>query len=479
MMGLTKIQHRQTRRALPVRLSQPWRRAAVAFDEENVVSCAGLVPVMQLAEDTGLHDLVADSVQILDPPIPSTGVNPAGKVGSIVAGMAAGADSIDDLDVLRHGGMGELFGQVYAPSTLGSFLRAFTWGHTLQLASAARDWLVELARCTPVLAGAETMAYLDIDSLLRRVYGHQKQGARFGHAKVGGYDVLLRGLSPLVATLCTPLAAPVVAATRLRNGGASSVKGAASLLAEALCTARAAGAAGPILVRADSQFYAGKVVSAARRAGAMVSITVGNSPARQKAIDGIPDRGWQPVRYPQAVIDPDTGQLISDAEVAETGYTAFAGTGHAHPGRLVVRRVRDKNSQDGLFPVWRYHAFFTDTTLSTVDADLTHRQHAVVETVFADLIDGPLAHLPSGRFAANAAWLVCVGIAHNLLRAAGCLAGRFHAKARGATLRRQLLVVPARLARPQGKPTIHLPTYWPWRQAWTNLHTAAVNLQPA
>jgi Transposase DDE domain group 1 len=353
MMDLLKIQSRSVEEALEVRLSQPWRRAAVRFDEETLVSCAGLVPVMQLAEDSGLHELVADAVQIDSPLIPSTGANPAGKVSSIVAGMAAGADSIEDLDVLRHGGMPELFGGVYAPSTLGSFLRAFTWGHTLQLASAARDWLVRLARSTPVLASAEQMTYLDIDALLRRVYGHQKQGARFGHAKVGGYDVRLRGLSPLVATLCTPLAAPVVAATRLRNGAANSVRGAASLLTEALGTARAAGASGPVLVRADSQFYAGKVVSAARRAGAMVSITVGNSPARQRAIGSILDGAWRPVHYPEAVVDPDTGELISDAEVAETGYTAFAGTKHAYTARLVVRRVRDKNTQDGLFPVWR------------------------------------------------------------------------------------------------------------------------------
>ena len=333
---------------------------------------------------------------------------------------------------------------------------------------------MRLARDTPVLAGAGQITYVDIDALLRRVYGHQKQGARFGHAKVGGYGVLLRGLSPLVATVSTPVAAPVVAATRLRNGAASSVKGAASMLTEALGTARAAGATGPVLVRADSQFYAGKVVSAARRAGGMVSITVGSSPARQQAIGSIPDGQWQPVHYPEAVVDPDTGELISDAEVAETGYTAFAGTRHAYAARLVVRRVRDRTGeQDELFPVWRYHAFFTDTALSTVDADVTHRQHAVVETVFADLIDGPLAHLPSGRFAANAAWLVCAGMSHNLMRASGSLAGRFHAKARGATLRRHLVLVPALLARPQGRPTLHLPAYWPWQQAWTNLHTAA------
>src|SRR5512133_3578572 len=181
MVDLLKVQNHRVEEALGVRLSQSWRRAAVRFDEENLVSCAGLVPVMQLAEDTGLGDLVADAVVIDDPPIRSTGVNPAGQISSIVAGMAAGADSIDDLDLLRHGGMGEVFGGVYAPSTLGSFLRAFTWGHTRQLAAAAREWLGRLAGCTPVLAGVEQMAYVDIGSLLRRMYGHQKQGARFGH----------------------------------------------------------------------------------------------------------------------------------------------------------------------------------------------------------------------------------------------------------------------------------------------------------
>ncbi len=457
-----------------MRLSQSWRQAVARFDEENLVSCAGLVPVMRLAEAAGLHDLVSDAVRIDDPPIPSTGVNPAGKVASIVAGMAAGADSIDDLDVLRHGGMGELFGEVYAPSTLGSFLRAFTWGHVLQLAAAARGFLVSLTRRVPVLPGAEQMAYVDIDALLRRVYGKRKQGARFGHAKVGGYDVRLRGLSPLVATICTPVAAPLVAAVRLRAGNANSAKGAASLLTEALSTARAAGACGPVLVRADSQYFAGKLVTAARRAGAMVSISVPANKTIRAAAAGIPAEAWQPVHYPQAVVDPDTGELISDAQVAETAHTAFAGTRHEVTGRLIIRRVREHGGgQDELFPLWRYHAFFTTTSLSTVDADVTHRQHAVVETVFADLIDGPLAHLPSGRFAANAAWLVCVAMSHNLSRAAGVLAGRLHAKARGATLRRHLVLVPARLARPAGRPTLHLPAYWPWQQAWTNLHTAA------
>lgn len=165
--------------------------------------------------------------------------------------------------------------------------------------------------------------------------------------------------------------------------------------------------------------------------------------------------------------------MISDAEVAETGYTAFTGTRHEITARLVIRRVKDKNHAEALFPVWRYHAFLTNAALSTTDTDLTHRQHAIIETAFADLIDGPLAHLPSGQFTANAAWTICAAITHNLLRAAGSLASRVHARARGATLRRHLISVPARLACPQGYPVLHLPAHWPWQDTWHSLHLTA------
>jgi hypothetical protein len=161
------------------------------------------------------------------------------------------------------------------------------------------------------------------------------------------------------------------------------------------------------------------------------------------------------VHYPGAVVDPDTGELLSDAEVAETQFTAFASTQHPVTARLIVRRVRDRTELDELFPVWRHHPFLTnsdESTVSTAEADLTHRRHAIIETVFADLIDGPLAHLPSGRFAANSAWAICAQITHNLLRAAGTLSSPKHAVARGATLRRQIVTVPARIARPQRQP---------------------------
>jgi hypothetical protein len=445
-------------------------RVDASFDEPNLVSAAGLVPVLRLAAAAGLWRLVAERLRVGG----TCGANPAGKIATIVAGMAAGADCIDDLDVVRCGGLRRLFGLIYAPSTLGSFLRALSWGHVRQLESAARAFLAGLAGATPLLSGAEELAFVDVDSLLRRVYGHAKTGAALGYAKVGGYPVLLRGLSPLVATICTPIAAPVVAATRLRGGNAGSARGAAGLVAEAIGVARAAGATGQVLVRADSAFCSAAVLGACRRAKANFSVTIRADRTVRAAIAGIGETGWTPIRYPQAVWDEDGQCWISDAEVAETSYTLGAHTRRAVTCRLVVRRIRAAGFEGTgeLFPVWRYHAFLTDTSLSTVDADRTHRAHAVIEQTFADLIDGPLAHLPSGRFPANAAWLTCAGITHNLLRAAGTLTGRQHAKSRGATIRRRLVNVPARTARRGRKITLHLPAHWPWADAWSVLFTA-------
>lgn len=192
--------------------------ARATFDDPNLVSCAGLVPVMRLAESVDLSGIVAARVSLPG----DKGCNPAGKLSAIVAGMIAGADSISDLNVIRHGGMGSLFAGVYAPSTLGEFLREFTHGHVRQVQAASRQLLARLARRTPLLPDAGHLMFVDVDSMLRRVYGKTKQGAGFGHTKVGGYDVRLRGLNPLIATLSTVDAAPVVAATRLRAGNAGS-----------------------------------------------------------------------------------------------------------------------------------------------------------------------------------------------------------------------------------------------------------------
>ena len=456
-----------------VRLRHDAPVTRAVFDDPNLVSCAGLVPVMRLAQQAGLHDAVGERVRLPT----DKGANPAGKVATIVAGMLAGADSIDDLDVARHGGMRSLFTSVYAPSTLGSFLRTFTHGHVRQLQAAARDTLIGLAGRTPMLAGADVLIFVDIDSMLRRVYGKQKQGIGFGHTKVGGYNVWLRGYNPLVATLSTPLSAPVIAATRLRAGNAGSGRGAASMIAEAITTARSCGASGEIVVRADSAFYAKSVIGACRRRKVRFSLTCRIDAKIRAACANISDAQWIDIKYPQAVWDDDAGRWISDAQIAETTYTAFAGTRHAVTARLIVRRIRRDDpaqvpGQEELVPAYRYHAVLTDSPFVLVQAEAQHRGHAIIEQVNADLIAGPLAHLPSGRFAANDAWLTCAAIAHNLTRAAGHLAAGAYATARPATIQTRIINVAARLAHRARTIHLHLPEHWPWQAAFDNLHTA-------
>jgi hypothetical protein len=448
----------------------------VTFDDPHLVSRAGLVPVMALAQRAGLEDLVEEHVRISRP----CGVNAQVKAGCLVAGMIAGADSIDDLDVLRHGALPVLFGGIRAPSTLGSFLRSFTWGNVRQLDKVHRLILAELARRVPLLPGADVLAFVDIDSQQKRVYGHAKQGAAFGHTKIQGKTLLVRGLNVLAATICTPLAAPVIAATRLRGGNAASARGAASMITEAARTARAAGCTGMIVVRMDSAFYGAPACSAARKAAARFSVTVRMDPKVRAAIAAIPEDAWTPIRYPRAVWDDQLRCWVSDAQVAETGYTAFTSrTGQAITARLIVRRVKDLNpeaaaGQGELFTAWRYHAIFTDSPFEMLQAEEHHRGHAQAEQVFADWTDGPLAHLPSGSFPANAAWLALAAISGNLLRAAGCLAGMTCAKARGATLRRDLIDLAARTARHgRGHLTLHLPEAWHREQEWASLFHAA------
>jgi hypothetical protein len=446
-----------------------------AFDDPNLVSRAGLVPVMALAQRAGLADLVAEHVRLSR----RCGVNAQVKVPGIVAGMLGGADSIDDLDLLRHGAMPAVFGAIRAPSTLGSFLRSFTWGNVLQLEKVSRSLLAELARRVPLLPGKETVAFVDIDSMQKRVYGHKKQGAGFGHTKIGGKSLLIRGLNALAATVSTPLGAPVVAATRLRGGTAGSSRGAASFAKQAIAAARATGCSGTLVVRADSAFYSAAFTGAVRAAGAFFSVTVQMNPHVQAAIAAITEDAWTPIKYPRAIWDDQLGRWVSDAEVAGTTYTAFTSTTQPITARLIVRRVKDLNpkaseGQDELFTAWRYHAVFTDSPFVLLQAEEQHRDHAQVEQVFADLASGPLAHLPSGYFPANAAWLCLAAIAHNLLRAAGALASLAYAKARGATLRRDLIDVAARTARHgRGEITLHLPEGWHREQEWMNLFEAA------
>ncbi len=453
----------------------------MAFDDPNLVSSTGLVPVLALADLAGLRELADEHLTVPT----DKGANAGLKVASLVGGMVAGADSIEDMALLRHGGMGRVFARAYAPSTLGSFLRSFTFGHVRQLDAIASRFLIALAGLTRLLGPPATVefdqsgyALLDVDDTIIEVHGHAKQGAGFGYSGV-------RGINALLATLTTVGSAPVVVAQRLRKGSTGSPRGAKRLVGDAVRTARRllkrVGKTQPILVRMDSAFYGRGPVHAALAGGAQVSVTVRMDKAVKKAITAIDDDAWRTIEYTDAVFDEATGRWVSRAEVAEIPFTAFAAQKKTDqvPGRLVVRRIPDFNAeknkaagQDTLFDVWRFHAFFTTAdpqVLDTVAVDKTHRGHAVIEQVHADLKNSALAHLPSGVFNANAAWLVFAVIAFNLTRAAGTLAAPDLAKATTATLRHKLITVPARVATSARRITLHLPTAWPWETAWTAL----------
>ena len=462
-----------------MKLSHTLTSTSAVFDDPNLVSAGGLVPVLALAESAGLRDLADTHLTVPT----DKGANPGLKVASLVGGMVAGADSIDDMALLRHGGMGRVFARAYAPSTLGSFLRAFTFGHVRQLDAVAARFLVGLAGLTRLLglpAGRATgeeagYALLDVDDTIVEVHGHAKQGAGFGYTRV-------RGLNALLATLTADAGGPVIVAQRLRKGACNSARGAKRLVGDAVKTARRLLAPGArVLVRMDSAYYARGAVHAALAGGAAVSVTVRMNAQIKAAIAAIDPGAWTTIEYTDAVFDEASGKWISRAEVAETAFTAFASAKKSErvTGRLVVRRIPDFNAekkkaagQETLFDLWRFHAFFTTAdpkVLDTVTADATHRHHAVIEQVHADLKGSALAHLPSGVFTANAAWLVLAVIAFNLTRAAASLTEPDLVKATTATLRRKLISVPARVATSARRTTLHLPQAWPWEAAWTAL----------
>jgi hypothetical protein len=342
-------------------------------------------------------------------------------------------------------------------------------------ALAARTGLGEPA--SPAMTdGNGGYAFLDVDDTIVEVHGHAKQGAGFGYTRV-------RGLNALLATLSTSSCAPLVVAQRLRKGSCGSPRGAKRLVGDAVKQARRLlGTSAPILVRMDSAYYGRDAIHAAISGGVHVSVTVRATSPVKAAIAGIGEDEWTMIKYPNAILDETTGTWISKAEVAEVPFTAFASKKKADqvPGRLVVRRIPDVHAntkraagQGTLFDVWRFHAFFTTApadTLNTVAADSTHRGHAIIEQVHADLKGSALAHLPSGKFTANAAWLVLAVIAFNLTRAAATFtAAPELAKATTATVRRKLIHVPARVASSARRITLHLPDAWPWHDSWTRL----------
>jgi len=456
------------------------RATSAVFDDPNLVSSAGLVPVLTLARSAGLQELAQTHLSVPT----DKGANAGLKVTSLVAGMVAGADSIDDMALLRHGGMGRVFARAYAPSTLGSFLRTFTFGHVRQLDAVASRFLTRLAAQAPLIATSSDTSdrvMVDIDDTIIEVHGYTKQGSGYGYSGV-------RGLNALLVTVSSDESAPVVVAQRLRKGSCGSPRGAKRLVGDALKVVASMSTAKP-LVRADSAFYGSATVGAAIRGGGEISVTVRMDPKVKAAIATISEHAWTPIEYTDAVFDEQSQTWVSRAEVAEIEFTAFTSRPKAEQvtGRLVVRRIPDLNpksshGQEALFDTWRFHAFFTTTDpkdADTVTADKTHRGHAIIEQVHADLKHSALAHLPSAKFAANAAWLVLAVMAFNLTRAAATITGPGLAKATTATIRRKLITVPARVASSARRVTLHLPTAWPWETAWAELFTRVCGPPPA
>jgi hypothetical protein len=449
-----------------MQLSHALQATSVTFDEPNLIASAGLVPAVALAERVEIRALADEHVRLSG----EGRANAGWKVMSVVAGMLAGADSIDDLDLLRHGGTDKVFSGLRAPSTLGTFLRGFTFGHVRQLDAVASRTLLRLAREVPGLIDPTApRVYVDIDDTIGQVYGTRKQGAEFGYSKV-------RGLNAQLAAVSTATSAPVIAATRMRRGAAASAHGAPKMLTDTLAAVRRTGHTAPVLVRADSAYYQANVVAAITAGGARYSITVKQNSAIRRAIGEIDADDWVRIQYTQAIADPHTGELISAAEVAEVPYTAFAAKKRPASARLIVRRVPELNpkklqGQTELFPVYRYHAVFTNNTDPLVQAEAEHRRHAIIEQIFEDLKASALAHMPSGKFNANAAWLVCAAIAHNLARAIGVTAGGRFTKAATPTIRNRLINTPARIARSGRQLNLRLPENWKWAPEWHRMWT--------
>ena len=378
--------------------------------------------------------------------------NVGDKLLCLVMSALAGGDCIDDTDVLRAGGTEGVLGfALKAPSTLGTFLRSFAWGHARQLDAVSRELL---ARAWGAGAGPQAEPFtIDLDSTICETYGLAKEGARHhGYTKVRGYHPLLAVAAGTGDVLMA----------RLREGRAKTARGAAHFLTETIGRTRHAGAAGQLTMRADSGFYVHDVVAACRKLRVRFSITIRQQPNVRRLIEAIPEADWAPIPY----------WIDGGADVAETTYTPFADKKDAKSFRLIVRRVPPiPGSQLALFAIYDYHAFITDRDGETLELEADHRRHAEIENAIRDLKYGVgLNHLPSGKFAANAAWLAVQVMAHNLARwtaRIGLGAGIVTTK----TLRRRLFSLSGRLTRSARRIALHLPTRWPWAIGFTGAHT--------
>jgi hypothetical protein len=410
----------------------------VAFDEPRLVSDAGLLLCATLADRLGIEELVNESVWL------GYGVAgaalPGRKVMSLVHGMLAGADSIDDMDVLRAGSTGLILGhRVMAPSTLGTFLRAFTFGHVRQL-----DHVLDtsLARAWEAGAGpGDGPLVIDIDSFIGEVCGDQKQGAGYGYTRQLGYH-------PIVAVRADT---GEVLHIRNRKGKANTQRGASRFVDELIARVRRAGHAGQIVIRADSGFENHKLMRTLDARAIEFSIGVKQSKTIRALTEQIPETAWVTIAdY------PDTGE----AQIAETQLGTW---------RLIVRRTRLVGAQADLFPDWRHHCFATNRTVPILVADIDHRDHATIELVIRDLKDQALAHFPSGQFHANSAWTVIAALAHNLGRWATQIGAPNQPVQTARSRRRQLLQIPGRLTRTSRQWTLRMPSRWPWHNEFTTI----------
>ncbi|MCY4640047.1 MAG: IS1380 family transposase [Chloroflexi bacterium] len=421
-------------------------RLSIAFDDDRLVAHAGLLLPATLAERLGLRELVDRHLDLGDAP---GRANTGDKMATLVSSALAGGDCIDDADALRAGGTERVLGcTVKAPSTLGTFLRSFRWGHVRQLDRVSRELL---ARAWAAGAGPGAAPFtIDLDSTVCETYGLAKEGAQ--HPGYTG----ARGYHPLLAVAA---GTGDVLMARLRSGRAYSGRGAAHFLQETVGRVRDAGASGQLTVRADSGFYSHAVVAACRERDVRFSVTVRQHPKLRRLIEAIPEQEWTEIPY----------WLEGGADVSETTYTPFAHVPDAVPVRLIVRRGRPTpGSQLALFATYSYHAFITDRDGETLELEADHRRHAEVENAIRDLKYGVgLNHLPSGRFAANGAWLAVQVIAHNLARWTARL-GLGERIVTTRTLRRRLFALVGRLTRSARRFTLHLPARWPWADHFTD-----------
>jgi Transposase DDE domain group 1 len=414
----------------------------VVFDDQRAVANAGVLLPAVLAGRLGLEALIDETVDLGDRP---GSAHPGRKVMTLVSAMALGADCIDDCDVVRSGQTRAVLGHtVSAPSTLGTFLRAFTFGHVRQL---DRVLAVALARAWAAGAGpGADRLVVDVDSFVGEVYGAEKQGASYGYTHRFGYH-------PILATRA---GTGEVLHIRARKGSANTSRGALRFVEELIPRLARAGATGPRLLRADSGFWNVKIMTRLQSAGWTYSIGVRQQTAVKTAIAAIPEADWQALPdYPQ------TGE----AQIAETMLGAR---------RLIVRRTRLVGPQAELWPDWRHFAFLTNRVDALELVESEHRQHAVVELAIRDLKDQALAHFPSGRFLANAAWTVIAALAHNLLRWTTLIGLPDTIIPTARTLRRRLLTVPGRLTQTGRRVTLRLPARWPWH---TQFLTALARLR--